>query len=75
MKTITKEYVVDHFTHLADGAYSNGIAVNVQIDLSSIAGLPSEYYVETYLEDATTKERLNQESYYTVVNGNVTQGN
>ena len=75
LKTITQEYLVDHFTHLADGAYSNGIAVNVQIDLSSIAGLPSEYYVETYLEDATTKERLNQESYYTVVNGNVTQGN
>ena len=75
LKTITKEYVVDHFTHLADGAYSNGIAVNVQIDLSSIAGLPSEYYVETYLEDAATKERLNQESYYTVVSGSVTQGN
>lgn len=66
-----KPYAIKHFSHLEKGVYANGELVKVEIDLSSVAQLPSQYYVETYLIDAETNEVLNNPSYYTVVRGNV----
>ena len=70
--TVDKAYTVKHFLHQESGMYSRGEKVSLSLDLSSIADLPTEYYVETYLADAATGERLNRVSYYTVVNGTVT---
>ena len=66
-----RAYSVEHFSHLEKGVYSNGELVTIEVDLSSIVKLPSEYYVEVYLIDAQTGEVLNNPSYYTVVAGKV----
>ena len=73
LKTVSVPYTVEHFSHLPEGVYSNGQLVKIEIDLSEIANLPEEYYVETYLTDAATAEMLNRASYYTVVDGIVEQ--
>lgn len=73
LKTVSVPYTVEHFSHLPEGVYSNGQQVKVEIDLSEIANLPEEYYVETYLADGATAEMLNRASYYTVVDGIVEQ--
>ena len=70
---LDKAFTVKHFTRLPGGAYSNGEFVSMDIDLSAISNLPSEYYIETCIVDATTNEVLNNLSYYTVVNGTVAQ--
>lgn len=69
--SVAQGYSVEHFTHSALGAYSKGKDITVSVDLSAVENLPAEYYVVTYVRDAVTKERLNNTSTYTVVNGAV----
>ncbi|MBQ8885773.1 MAG: discoidin domain-containing protein [Clostridia bacterium] len=72
IKTVDKAYTVKHFLHHELGMYSRGERISLSVDLEMIPNLPTEYYVETYIVDAETGERLNHVSYYTVVNGKVT---
>jgi len=65
-------YSVPHFTHLALGKYSKGQAVSVALDLTAVSGLPENYYVVSYLREATTHEVLNHVSNYLVVTAGVT---
>lgn len=71
LKSVSQKYSVKHFTQTALGSYFRGEDISVSVDLSTIAGLSSEYYVVTYVRDAVTKELLNNKSTYTVVNGAV----
>ncbi|HAQ56336.1 MAG TPA: hypothetical protein DCR44_02875, partial [Acholeplasmatales bacterium] len=66
---IVSPYAIPHFSRTNLGAYSTGEAIAVSVDLSLIVGLPTQYYVVAYVRDATTDERLNNPSVYTVIDG------
>ena len=68
---IKKEYNITHFSQLQDGVYSIGEKITLEINLSEINDLPSDYSVTTYVQDKNTKEIINNKSTYSVINSNV----
>ena len=67
LKTAERAYSIKHFSQSEKGVYSRGESVSVDIDLSALG--VEEYYVTTYIADASSGERLNNVSTYTVVKG------
>ncbi|MDR1093333.1 MAG: discoidin domain-containing protein [Clostridiales bacterium] len=55
---------IGHFTHAADGIYSRGQSISIDIPAPQAA----PYYVATYLTDMNGK-LLNQKSYYAAMGG------
>ena len=72
LATAVEAYDVKHFTHLELGKYSRGQDISASIDLSTVSGLPANYYVTSYVRDASTDEILNNMASYLVVNPRVT---
>lgn len=64
--TIEKNYSIGHFSQDKMGVYSCGEDISIEIDTSLFG---EEYYVTTYVADASSGERLNNVSTYTVVKG------
>ncbi|MCK9331460.1 MAG: hypothetical protein M0Q94_16445, partial [Candidatus Cloacimonetes bacterium] len=65
-------YVIKHFSHSELGKYSTGEDINVAVDLSTISGLPDNYYVNSYVRDGASHEMMNNVSSFLVVTPNVT---
>ncbi|TVP95509.1 MAG: hypothetical protein EA374_03635 [Acholeplasmatales bacterium] len=57
-------YDVPHFSQLEMGVYDRGIAIELNIELTT---LPEQYYVQAFVRDALTGEILNNVSTHTVI--------
>ena len=68
--SVYSSYEIPHFSHTAPGVYSSGQDIEVSVDLGGIAGLPSNYYVSTYITDSYG-EVINNVSTFTVVTATV----
>ncbi len=66
------DYSIDHFTHLEMGKYANGQEIVVSLDLSTIPGLPEDYYISCYVIDTLTGEVINNISTYVEITSIVT---
>ncbi|NCA97300.1 MAG: hypothetical protein EOM77_03865 [Bacteroidia bacterium] len=67
-----QSYALKHFSHLELGKYSQGEEIAVSLDLSTVSGLGENYYVTSYVRDATSLETINNPSAYLVVTPTVT---
>ena len=72
LSSVLRDYSVGHFSQSEMGKYSRGENVDISIDLNSISELGDNYYVTSYLRDASSQEILNQPSAYLVVSPVVT---
>lgn len=62
-----QQYTIEHFLHSAMGIYSEGQDIEVSVDLTTIANMPEQYYISSYVEDKDSGEMLNNVSTYTYV--------
>ncbi len=72
ISTQSTPFSIPHFSNLANGKYANGIPLSIELDLTSILDLPVNYYVSSYIVDATTDEVINHPSHFLVVTPTVT---
>jgi len=63
---ISAPYSIPHFSHDALGKYSRGTSISVSTDLSTVSGLPTNYYVVTYVKDGSGNPINNPSSYLVV---------
>ncbi len=64
-------FAIDHFSKLDDGKYSRGEPIQVSVDLDDITGLPSDYYITTYVIDTSGGHTINNPSHYLVVSADI----
>ncbi|MDD4153868.1 MAG: discoidin domain-containing protein [Bacilli bacterium] len=72
LHSVVASYDIKHFSHSEMGKYSRGEDISVSLDLSSVIGLGSNYYVTTFVRDTMNQEVINNPSAYLVVNPTIT---
>lgn len=65
-------YAIKHYSHAALGKYSQGEDIAVSLDLGTVSSLGENYYVTSYVRDATSQEMINNPSAYLVVTPTIT---
>ena len=66
IRSVEREFSIEHFSESEMGIYSDGEEISLTIDLSDVDG---GYYVITYIKDAVSGEILNNLSTFTSVTG------
>ena len=64
------QYNIKHFSHLDLGKYSRGEYIEITLDLTDYEG--EMYYINSYIQDSLTGERINNVSTYTVIEAVIT---
>ncbi len=70
--TYQQQLDVPHFSQLEGGAYSNGLALSLSVDLGLIADLPEGYHVTATVIDTATEDVLSHPSTHVHVTSTVT---
>jgi len=63
---------IKHFSHSELGKYSTGEELEISVDLSTISGLPANYYIQTFIRDSVTDQAISHVASYLVVEPTIT---